>query len=221
MRLGRLPSSLKRPVADRRARQASRAAACRARMLQNGPYLSSSSRCRVWWRRSIFPVVVGEWILASRWSDPVLPADPVERHLHRHARLVEPAREHLPIVRKHLLGHPVDGHRLDECPADRAGPGPHLADQTPPRIRVEERWATRRLWGGGLPRPDGGSPTGAAPHAGQLACTRRSLARAVTPPPGPRLRNLTGPSSAPGILSPRKDHRQGCASSLSNAMPRS
>ena len=39
-------------------------------MLSNGPWTSSSSRCRVWCSRSIFPVVVGEWILVSRWVMP-------------------------------------------------------------------------------------------------------------------------------------------------------
>jgi hypothetical protein len=39
-------------------RQAS-SAACSASMLSNGPWTSSSSRCRVWCSRSIFPVVVG------------------------------------------------------------------------------------------------------------------------------------------------------------------
>ena len=51
------------------ARQAS-SAACSASMLSNGPWTSSSSRCRVWCSRSIFPVVVGEWILVSRWVMP-------------------------------------------------------------------------------------------------------------------------------------------------------
>ena len=46
-------------------RQAS-SAACNASMLSNGPCASSSSRWRVWCSRSMFPVVVAEWILVSR-----------------------------------------------------------------------------------------------------------------------------------------------------------
>jgi hypothetical protein len=60
----------------------------------------------------------------------------------------------------------------------------------------------------------GGSPTGAAPHAGQLARTRRPVAQALTPP-GDRARvSDRAVLLAPGILSPRKDHRQGRTSSL-------
>jgi hypothetical protein len=63
--------------------------------------------------------------------------------------------------------------------------------------------------------PSGGSPTGAAPHAGQLARTRKQVAEAVTlTPMTAPLRNLTGASSAPDILSPSKDHSQGRTSSL-------
>jgi hypothetical protein len=50
-------------------RQAS-SAACSASMLSNGPWTSSSSRCKVWCSRSIFPVVAGEWIFVSRWAIP-------------------------------------------------------------------------------------------------------------------------------------------------------
>ena len=52
------------------------------------------------------------------------------------------------------------------------------------RTRAEERWATHRLWAAACRAPSGGSPTGAAPHAGQLARTRtrRPVAQAVTLP---------------------------------------
>jgi hypothetical protein len=39
-------------------------------MLANGPRTLSSSSCRVWCSRSIFPVVVGERGLVSRWVMP-------------------------------------------------------------------------------------------------------------------------------------------------------
>jgi hypothetical protein len=41
-------------------------AACSASIDSNGPCTSSSSRCSVWCRRSILPVMVGERILVSR-----------------------------------------------------------------------------------------------------------------------------------------------------------
>jgi hypothetical protein len=44
--------------------------------------------------------------LGEAVGDAVLPADLVEQHLHRHARLVEPAGEHRPVVGRHFLGHP-------------------------------------------------------------------------------------------------------------------
>jgi hypothetical protein len=60
----------------------------------------------------------------------------------------------------------------------------------------------------------GGSPTGVAPHAGQLGRTRKPVAQAVTQSRGPHPRNLTGPVPAPGIVSPSRDHSQGRTSSL-------
>src|SRR6266702_2858276 len=72
-------------------------------------------------------------------SDPVLPADPVKQHLHRHAGLVEPAGEHLAVVGQHLLGHPVDAHRVHERLADWAGGGPHhrLGDHAEPGMVID------------------------------------------------------------------------------------
>jgi hypothetical protein len=74
-----------------------------------------------------------------------------------------------------------------------------------------ERWATRRPWGGGLPRPAGQKPYGrgaarrsAGPHPPAGGAGRNGV-------PDDRQRHLAGASSAPGILSPRKDHRQGRA----------
>ena len=61
------------------------------------------------WNRSTFPVGGRRPGLGQPVGDPVLPADPVEQHLHR--RLVEPAGEHLPVVGQDLLGHPVGPHR--------------------------------------------------------------------------------------------------------------
>jgi hypothetical protein len=55
----------------------------------------------------------------------------------------------------------------------------------------------------------GGSPTGAAPHAGQLARTRRPVAQAVTLPGDRACASDRAVLLAPSILSPRKDHRQG------------
>ena len=81
----------------------------------------------------------------------------------------------------------------------------------PTRPERESGGATARLRGGGLPRPTGGSPTGAAPHAGQLARTRRPVAQAVTRPVTAPARSDRAVLLAPGILSPRKDHRQGRA----------
>ena len=57
----------------------------------------------------------------------------------------------------------------------------------------------------------GGSPTGAAPHAGQLARTRRQVAQALTLPVTAPCVSDRAVLLAPGILSPRKDHRQGRA----------
>jgi hypothetical protein len=45
-------------------------AACSVSMLLNGPCTSSSSSCRDWCSRSIFPVVVGDRGLVSRWVMP-------------------------------------------------------------------------------------------------------------------------------------------------------
>ena len=56
--------------------------------------------------------------------DPILPADPVKQHLHRHARLVEPAGEHLPVVGQHFPGDPVDTHRFHKRQAHRPSRGP-------------------------------------------------------------------------------------------------
>jgi len=89
------------------SRQAS-SAACSASMLANGPWTSSSSRWRLWCRRSIFPVVVREWILVSRWVMPFSRADLVEQHFDRYAGLVEPPGEHLAVVGQDFLGHSVD-----------------------------------------------------------------------------------------------------------------
>jgi hypothetical protein len=60
----------------------------------------------------------------------------------------------------------------------------------------------------------GGSPTGAAPHAGQLARTRRPVAQAVTLPGDRAHVSDRAVLLAPGTLSPRTDHRQGRTSSL-------
>ena len=104
-------------------RQAS-SAACSASSAANGPCTSSSSRCRVWCSRSIFPVVVGEWGLVSRWVMPF------SRQIRSNSTsagrgLEEPAGEHLAVVGQHFLGHPVDAHRVHERPAHRPGGGPH------------------------------------------------------------------------------------------------
>lgn len=45
-------------------------AACNASMLSNGPWSFSSSFCRDWCSRSIFPVVVGEAGRVRRWVMP-------------------------------------------------------------------------------------------------------------------------------------------------------
>ena len=99
-------------------------------------------------------------------------------------------------------------------PARWAGPGAasamssrRLRDQRPgrPRTRAEERWATHRLWAAACRAPSGGSPTGAAPRGAarrlagphpQVSGAGRNAARCQ------RLRDLAGPSSAPGILLP-------------------
>jgi hypothetical protein len=72
-------------------------------------------------------------------GDAVLPADLVEQHLHRDARLVEPAGEHLAVVGQHLLGHPVGAHRLHERQAHRAGGGPHdrLGEHAEPGMVID------------------------------------------------------------------------------------
>ena len=106
------------------SRQAS-SAACSASMFANGPWTSSSSRWRLWCRRSIFPVVVREWILVSRWAMPFSRADLVEQHFDRYAGLVEPPGEHLAVVGQDFLGHSVDAHRIHERQAHRAGGRPH------------------------------------------------------------------------------------------------
>ncbi len=47
----------------------------------------------------------------------------------------------------------------------------------PPRARVTEQWATADCGAAACRDLPGGSPTGAAPHAGQLARTRRPVAQ--------------------------------------------
>ena len=48
--------------------------------------------------------------------------------------------------------------------------------------RAGERWATADCGAAACRALPGGSPTGAAPHAGQLARTRRPVAQVVTLP---------------------------------------
>ena len=55
--------------------------------------------------------------------DAVLPQDPVEEHLHR--RLVEPAGEHLPVIREDLLRHPVGPQCQRQARTDPLGGLPH------------------------------------------------------------------------------------------------
>ena len=81
---------------------------------------------RLWWNRSILPVVVGERTAVSV-GDPVLPADPVEQDLDGLGS--EPAREDLAVVGEDLVGDPVATkrgrehrtHRLGSRPRDQAG----------------------------------------------------------------------------------------------------
>jgi hypothetical protein len=78
--------------------------------------------------------------LGEAVSDAVLPADPVKQHLHRHTGLVEPAGEHLPLnVGQHLLGHPVDAHRICERQAHRTGSSPHdrLGEHAEPGMIID------------------------------------------------------------------------------------
>jgi hypothetical protein len=105
------------------SRQAS-SAACSASMLSNERCTSSSSRWRVWWRRSILPVVVGEWILVSRWVMPFS-----RQILSNSTSTGTPGLWNRPVntlnVGQHLLGNPVDPHRVHERQAHRAGGRPH------------------------------------------------------------------------------------------------
>jgi hypothetical protein len=92
-------------------------------MLANGPCTVSSSCCRVWCSRSIFPVVVGDLGLVRQWVMPFSPADPFEQHLRR-AGPAEPPGELLAVVAEHFGGNPVLLHCRHERQAHRAGSGP-------------------------------------------------------------------------------------------------
>ena len=82
----------------------------------------------------------------------------------------------------------------------------------PERVK---QWVTTESGAAACRALPGGSPTGAAPNAGQLARTRRPVVQAVTLPAGDRACvSDRAVLLAPGILSPRKDHRQGRTSSL-------
>ncbi len=54
--------------------------------------------------------------LGQQMLDPVLAQDPVEQHLHR--RLVEPAREHLPVIREDLPRQPITLQRQPQTLGD-------------------------------------------------------------------------------------------------------
>ena len=89
------------------------------------------------------------------------------------------------------------------------------------RTRAEERWATHRLWAAACRALTGGSPTGAAPHAGQLARNRRPMAQAATTSP------MSAPASSDravlraGHPLAAQDHRQGRAQGrVADAMAR-
>ena len=114
-------------------------AACSASMLANGPWTSSSSRCRVWCSRSILPVVVGEWIFVSRWVIPFSRQILSNSTSTGTPGLVEPAGEHLAVVGQHLLGHPVGAHRVHERQAHRAGGRPHdrLGEDAEPGMVID------------------------------------------------------------------------------------
>ena len=160
-------------------RQAS-SAACSASMLSNGPWTSSSSRCKVWCSRSIFPVVVGEWIFVSRWVMPFSRQILSNSTSTGTPGLVEPAGEYLAVVGQDFLGHPVDAHRVHERQAYRPGSSPHhrLGDDAEPGMVIDpghdlHLGAAGEKRAGGhvqLPQlhrrcrvPSGGSPYAAAP----------------------------------------------------------
>jgi hypothetical protein len=111
--------------------------------------------------------------------------------------------------------------RLRRARPDRARPGlMHGRRKSPDGIASWSRGNTAAGWrgnrgarllrGGSMPRPTGGSPPGAAmPPVGCPRARRQAV-------PAPTRRQLPSPASpnraalpAPGILSPRKDHRQG------------
>ena len=119
-------------------RQAS-TAACASSMLANGPCTLSSSCCSVWCNRSIFPVVVGDRGLVSRW---VMPFSRQIRSNSTSAGRGLPNRpvNCLPLnVAEHFAGDPVLGHRGHERGAHRAGGGPacHGGDDAEPGVVVD------------------------------------------------------------------------------------
>nr|WP_232376657.1 hypothetical protein [Amycolatopsis aidingensis] len=70
--------------------------------------------------------------------DPILPADPLEEHLHR-LRLDVPTGELRSVIREHFRGHTVTTHRRGERRADRP-PGrdrDHRRDDDEPGVVID------------------------------------------------------------------------------------
>jgi hypothetical protein len=93
-------------------------AAWASSMLVNGSCSLSSSSCRVWCSRSIFPVVVGERGLVSRW---VMPFSRQIRSNSTSAGRGLPNRpvNCLPLSESTSPGHPVAAHRFHERQPNR------------------------------------------------------------------------------------------------------
>jgi hypothetical protein len=89
------------------------------------------------WNRSILPVVVGEYGGGQPMLDAVLPADPVEEHLH--ILDPEPASEHLAVIGEHFMRHPMSAHRRGErlTHRPRRRPRHQRGADTKPRVIID------------------------------------------------------------------------------------
>ena len=151
--------------------------------------MSNSAR-RVRWNRSIFPVVVGRARRGEQMLDAVLPADPVEEHLHR--RVVEPAGEDLAVVGQDLLRAPHGCATPAASPSQTglgALPGHQPRRHAEPGVVIDPgqrlRRASRRRAGTRRPRPSATAPSARrAPTAASPPCAA-GAGPARSPRPGP------------------------------------
>ena len=108
----------------------------RPRGRRTASWSASRSRRRVWWNRSILPVVVGARGLGEAVHDAVVPADPIEEHL---AAPPEPGGELFAVVREDLVGDAVALQRPGEGQAHGPARGPHAdrGDHAEPGVVID------------------------------------------------------------------------------------